>query len=768
MSTLMRIRNPRSIIAIILLLSTVARLSADFQLLENFRVEDQPLQNLENWTADSGFQLINQALALQGGNHEAYLPIPPINQGSTSTLFFRLYVKRAPTVDESIAFGLSRQVDPSVSESGGPRSPHFNVRVSITDPDSAASGTSLIAADDTVIALSRETEYNVWAVVDNDADTVDWYLSEGNDPASLPWAADVPFNAATTDSLKTLYFGGFSSNPDDSPLRLDDLYFDPTGENLTLPNSGAFASPFMPDMNFTSHLEKEGSQNQFVFEYTGIYSAGDPWLVPHISSDLEDWPPAGTFAPMTGFEIIKPELQEGMLRFTHKIGVPGEVGDRVFVRLQPSEVPRHQWHLTAIAENGVQESRRPHAVGLYAEEVNTTYLSWSGPGSQPCIMAYDHDTDTYSEMAWPAGIPGEPGFVDIWADKHNYPAIIRTDDGYLHVFTMRGGLKHFRSPAPDTIAGDWEVRNNTASAAGGSYQLPVVTSSGDVFVFFREGTSGVSYIHSTDHGLSWNRYNALTVEGDTENLNTIYPGGLTLVPGENGNPDRLLIAWTRSGKGPGYPDGYYDSFHKDAFVAWFDTGTRRFAGYDGQDLGDTVDIPEMIAHCRAMDTGDPLEGDPKAVGYFFVPAALDNGGIALAFEYWKDSGDGGLGGREDNGKMMVARWDGTEWRYQVHGNLVNPDLERDPDGTLRLYGHRFAAYDGGRGGFFYVMRSLDQGETWHLEKVLKDPERTMTRAYVIDNAHPHLKVLLNEWGNENDDNNVEGFYRIWTAGFTED
>ncbi len=741
-------------------------LNADWQELDNFQAEDQPLQSREGWTADAGFQLVNQKLWLTGGNHEASLPIPPIEQGATGTLFFRLNVRSLSVVDESIAFGLSAQAAPRVSSTSGPHSGHFNVRISITDPVGAARGTSLVAKDGTTISLLPEMIYNVWAVVDNGADTVDWYLSTEDEPAGSTWAGSVAFNSGTSNSLKTLYIGSFSSNPADSPLFLDALYIDPTSENLTLPEDGNIPVPFMPETNLTLRYEASEPHPRLIFEYTDIYEPGARWMAPHRSPDLQNWPPAGSQAPMKAFEIIQPELQEGMLRFTHEEIIQDEAFERAFVRLQSSQEPPTEWHLTAIAENGVNESRRPHAVGLYAPGVNKTYLSWSGPGSQPCVMTFDHNTGEYSPIAYPAGTPGEPDFVDIWADKHNYPAIIRTDDGYLHVFTMRGGLIHFRSPAPDTIEGIWEVRGNTASAANGSYQFPVVTTPGEVFVFFRAGTSGVNYIHSTDNGLSWQTHQALSVQGDTEHFDTIYPGGVCLVPGQDGQPDRILLAWTRSGQGPLYPDGYYDSFHKDVFVAWFDTFNRTFSGYDGQNLGTTVNIPEMVAHCRAVNTGDPSVGDPKAVGYLFVPVALDDGGIAVAFEYWKDSGDSGLGGREDKGKMMLARWNGTEWSYQTFGNLVNPDLEHDPDGTLRLYGHRFLNL-GSRGGIFYVMRSLDQGATWHLEKVLKDPERTMTSCYVIENAHPHLKVIINEWGNENDDNNLQGFYRIWTAGLME-
>ncbi|MFW5829445.1 MAG: BNR-4 repeat-containing protein, partial [Planctomycetota bacterium] len=159
------------------------------------------------------------------------------------------------------------------------------------------------------------------------------------------------------------------------------------------------------------------------------------------------------------------------------------------------------WQLTTIADNGVKESRRPHAPGVYAAAVDTTFLSWSGTGSQPYVMSYDHQQQHFSEAVHIA--PEQ----DIRSDKHNYPHMILTQDGYLHVFVMRGRTLQFRSPAPYTIDGEWECLRPPIN---GSYQLPVTCSNGDVFMFAREGTNGIAYVHSQDHGLTWTKHDGIS------------------------------------------------------------------------------------------------------------------------------------------------------------------------------------------------------------------------------------------------------------------
>ena len=210
----------------------VSTASAAFVLIDDFdRADSATVGN--GWVADTQYSIVDNSLRAQGNNGEAYKLLDPGSQianNTTGTFFFQIFVAGTPVVDESLSFGLSDLATPGGSTGD------FEVQVSIADPGSTAvAGTTLFPNDGTNQTLAADTWYNVWAVADNTNDEVDWYLTTGTSAAVAAFSTDSGFRNGTTDALQSVFSRTFGSNPANSDVRFDNLYIDPTGQNLANP-----------------------------------------------------------------------------------------------------------------------------------------------------------------------------------------------------------------------------------------------------------------------------------------------------------------------------------------------------------------------------------------------------------------------------------------------------------------------------------------------------------------------------------------------------
>jgi len=113
-------------------------------------------------------------------------------------------------------------------------------------------------------------------------------------------------------------------------------------------------------------------------------------------------------------------------------------------------VAADDYSVTKISEkSGIRTDLRPIPIGLYAPEVNKTFVTWMTANSHAVVKAYDHKTGVWSEDR----IVGRSTF----ADKHNYPGMLRGADNRIYIFygCHNSPLRMTVSPKPLSIDGEW-------------------------------------------------------------------------------------------------------------------------------------------------------------------------------------------------------------------------------------------------------------------------------------------------------------------------
>jgi hypothetical protein len=158
----------------------------------------------------------------------AYFDITPVSDASTAvTLFARVYAEPG---DINHSFGLSDDAVPGTSMG------HFEVQ--IVGANGTTGSEFLLKGNDagtfiTYATLSRETWYNVWAVVNQSTDTFDLYVTGGDASATAAnkVATGVHFRNGTTGDLVTFFAGAWDAAQN---FRVDDVYLS-TGVSLLNP-----------------------------------------------------------------------------------------------------------------------------------------------------------------------------------------------------------------------------------------------------------------------------------------------------------------------------------------------------------------------------------------------------------------------------------------------------------------------------------------------------------------------------------------------------
>ncbi|NOX99157.1 MAG: PEP-CTERM sorting domain-containing protein [Verrucomicrobia bacterium] len=192
--------------------------------------------NVDIDPTDASNQVLYVAPSTTSGNN-AYIPLGSgIADGTTGTAFFRMSLSRndAPvgngTLGGDFVFGSSDLAAPFTwsSYEGYMVMANGNIRI--------RNGGGF----DDVSTYNADEWYNYWLVLDNATDTTSLYSSQGLDPAVLLGTG--AFRNGTTDPLVTLNLriGELLNN---TSGRLDSIYFDPSGANLSnpIPEPGTIA-----------------------------------------------------------------------------------------------------------------------------------------------------------------------------------------------------------------------------------------------------------------------------------------------------------------------------------------------------------------------------------------------------------------------------------------------------------------------------------------------------------------------------------------------
>jgi hypothetical protein len=368
---------------------------------------------------------------------------------------------------------------------------------------------------------------------------------------------------------------------------------------------------------------------------------------------------------------------------------------------------------------GQRTDRRPMPVGFYDASVNKTFVSWMGPGSDALVREYDHAAGMWSADK----IAGNSPF----SDSHNYPSMIKGRDNRLYIFygCHNSPLRMAVSPNPLSTAGTWRD-TNVSIAPDASYPAPLVTSDGTIFVFIRltrrrNGHSDdrpLAYIKSTDNGQTWTRQTVLDNYPRPDNLTEIYNGKVSYQPAQGDRKERIHLAWTIAGGGPG--SHTHDQFTRNIYYAYMDPATGTTYDITGRDLGPSVDNAEAEMYCKALDTG--CSNCAHQTGYQISVSYNDDATPLILFGHYQ------------NGLTAVRRV-GTGWMARV----VTPQTG-EPRDINRIGPNAFQVFRSS-GSTCVVHRTTDGGDTWKLETTVNAPH-PVGRCHVIDNYHPDVKLFM--------------------------
>lgn len=398
--------------------------------------------------------------------------------------------------------------------------------------------------------------------------------------------------------------------------------------------------------------------------------------------------------------MVKGEHEDNMTTRTVWLGL-GALAMMMLTAVIRTEGGDDGWRIRQVATNASVTCRRPCAPGLYDPQVNRTFACWSGPSMDPYVCSMDHGSGEITVVR-----VGGRGNED---DFHDYPHLVQSADGFLHVFysTHNRKLWQITSSKPRSVEGPWRERELTDSGASipATYPMPIATGQGKLYVFYRATLGAdnrpIFYLVSRNNGRTWGEARPIIDYQDQrpDHLNEIYVGAIVGRPGADGSAHRVLFSWTLAGGGP--TQRRHDIYHKDVYFAVLDTGADRLRSADGTDLGPFVDSSEAAAHCMLYDSGsldDPVKHPgfrerPQHIGYITVAhEAPGRGAPVVAFQERKQ------------GFLGISRWDGEAWQLTKLPLAGVADMGVSPSGELRLFVSR--------GGRMRVLSSADGGGTW--------------------------------------------------------
>ena len=174
----------------------------------------------------------NHILALQAGvvsnNVFASVPIPEIANDATGTVYIRFAV---PTFDKDVVFGVS-----DVSNPDAYGDYEAALRSAIDDGLDVRDGGSY---DEVIPAISLDTWYETWLVIDNVKDTYAFYIKGGDYDAATLIDTGINFRNGTSSGISTYLWGLTSGTPGNEKgtgvMYFDDLYVDNDVINLSSP-----------------------------------------------------------------------------------------------------------------------------------------------------------------------------------------------------------------------------------------------------------------------------------------------------------------------------------------------------------------------------------------------------------------------------------------------------------------------------------------------------------------------------------------------------
>ncbi|HEY0706351.1 MAG TPA: BNR-4 repeat-containing protein, partial [Polyangia bacterium] len=205
-----------------------------------------------------------------------------------------------------------------------------------------------------------------------------------------------------------------------------------------------------------------------------------------------------------------------------------------------------------------------------------------------------------------------------------------------------------------------------------------------------------------------------------DNLTEIYNGKIAHEPAHGTQKEKIHIAWTLAGGGPGNHE--HDAYTRNVYYAYLDPSTDKLYSVSGRDLGTSIDNNEGEMYLKAVDTG--CSNCAHQAGYQVSAHYNDDGTPLIVF------------GHEGKG-LTAVRWQNNAWVSQIITTAGGEPRD------INKFGARSFQVFRTTGNTCVGFRSVDGGATWSPDAVITAPH-PVQRCHVIDNHHPDVKVFMEQ------------------------
>ncbi len=250
-------------------------------------------------------------------------------------------------------------------------------------------------------------------------------------------------------------------------------------------------------------------------------------------------------------------------------------------------------------EDGVVNAGIPNAPCMDYYE-GYSYISYFGDSTNGQgvlrVGKYNHGTKTWTQATVDT-IAGSGDKVDV----HNYPVILVGNDEKLHLWrgSHHGQALYYRTDSTHAGNGisitDWSGPDTIAGLDSMTYPVPVMDTSGNLYVFFRHYAHGYHddahycYVKSTDNGATWGDRQHIIYYYDFKDtvdnhVPSVYNGGVVI---DGNNRCHILVSWWER-----YGCTQPDSCNKGRAISYiysdYDTISNEFKYWRELETGDTV------------------------------------------------------------------------------------------------------------------------------------------------------------------------------------
>ena len=405
---------------------------------------------------------------------------------------------------------------------------------------------------------------------------------------------------------------------------------------------------------------------------------------------------------------------------------------------------------TCKAGSQVAYTHGPHTE--YASSANTTFLVFQGNDDDPYALAYDHDSNTFSEEV-KIGANPVPNH-----DNHGVPTIAVDADGVLHVAyganTGLSQIQYARSTDPYDIT-NWE--NFELNDQPTSTYTSICASGHSIYMFclgYNGHDRGV-LVQSTDGGNTWTSYTVVDNRPGPGGHNDVYAQDVDLYNG------RIYFTWVTA------YGGRHGAERQMPRMAYFDPNTEHVYTYDGTDLGSTINWDERHqcnVYDHREDDGDDDTNERVVTARHGFNPATDEAYVTFPIT------------REDNRSsvqdFMISIYDGISdgtgtWSTQsiadlstdVISNYAAPRVNSDNNVEVVLNANGEAgggSSDPGNNTADGIVATLEDDGSWTTQTVVEDGTY---KSGVVRNGTDEFIGFVGE-------NNGNGNYtsRIWAIG----